>query len=68
MHMWIIYVGRHLSRTQTLLKNLHAVAKDRTGYPLIYSQALYHIAIKTALYRNSVQVYDIPNLYPVKGR
>ena len=62
MHLCVIYVGRHLSQT---LKNLHAPAKDRTGDPSIYSLALYHVAIKAGLYRKAVQVYYIPNLYPV---
>ena len=48
-----------------LLKNFHAPAEDRTGNPSIYSLALYHVAIKAGLYRKAVQVYDIPNLYPV---
>ena len=48
-----------------LLKNLHVPAKDRTGDPSIYSLALYHVAIKAGLYRKAVQVYYIPNLYPV---
>ena len=47
------------------LKNLHAPAEDRTGNPSIYSRALYHVAIKADLYREAVEVYDIPNLYPV---
>ena len=62
MHMWVIYVGRHLSRT---LKKSNAPAEDRTGDPSIYSLALYHVAIKAGLYRKAVQVYDIPNQYPV---
>ena len=62
MHMWAIYVGRHLSRT---LKNLRVPAEDRTGDPLISSLALYHVAIKAGLYRKAVQVYIISNLYPV---
>ena len=48
-----------------LLKNSHAPAEDRTGGPSIYSLALYHVAIKAGLYSKAVQVYDIPNLYPV---
>ena len=63
MHMWAIYVGRHLSRT--LKKILHAPAEDRTGDLSIYSLALYHVAIKAGLYRKAVQVYYIPNQYPV---
>ena len=63
MHMWVISVGRHLSRT--LKKILHAPAEDRTGDPSIYSVALYHVAIKAGLYRKAVQVYDIPKPYPV---
>ena len=62
MHMWDIYVGRHLSRT--LKKYLHSPAEDRTGVPSSYSLALYHVAIKAGLYRKAVQVYYIPNLYP----
>ena len=62
MHMWVIYVGLHLSRT---LKNFHVPAEDRTGDPSIYSLALYHVAIKAGLYRKAVQVYYIPNQYPV---
>ena len=64
MHMWVIYVGRHLSRT---LKKSNAPAEDRTGDPSIYSLALYHVPIKAGLYRKAVQVYYIPNLYPVTG-
>ena len=56
-------VGRHLSRT--FKKNLHAPAGDRTGDLSILSRALYHVAIKAGLYRKAVQVYHIPNLYPV---
>ena len=63
MHMRVIYVGRHLSRT--LKKILHAPAEDRTGDLSIYSLALYHVAIKAGLYRKAVQVYYIPNIYPV---
>ena len=63
MHMWVIYAGRHLSRT--LKKNLHVPAEDRTGDPSISSLALYHVAIKAGLYRKAVQVYYIPNQYPV---
>ena len=48
-----------------LLKNFHAPAEDRTGDPSISSLALYHVAIKAGLYRKAVQVYYIPNLYPV---
>ena len=48
-----------------LLKNSHAPAEDRTGDPSIYSLVLYHVAIKAGLYRKAVQVYYIPNLYPV---
>ena len=66
MHMCVIYGGRHLS--QTLKKNLHALAKDQTGDPSISSLALYHIAIKSGLYSKAVQVYDIPNLYPMTLR
>ena len=50
---------------QGLLKNSHAPAEDRTGDPSIYSLALYHVAIKAGLYHKAVQVYYIPNLYPV---
>ena len=62
MHMWVISVGRHLSRT---LKNPHVPAEDRTGNLSILRRALYHVAIKAGLYRKAVQVYYIPNLYPV---
>ena len=62
MHMWVISVGRHLSRT---LKKSNAPAEDRTGDPSISSLALYHVAIKAGLYRKAVQVYFIPNIYPV---
>ena len=48
-----------------LFKNSHASAEDRTGDPLIHSRALYHVAIKAGLYRKAVQVYYIPNQYPV---
>ena len=63
MHMWVISVGRHLSRT--LKKNSHTPAEVRTGDLSICSLALYHVAIKAGLYRKAVQVYYIPNLYPV---
>ena len=63
MHMWVISVGRHLSRT--LKKNLHAPAEDRTRDPSISSLALYYVAIKAGLYRKAVQVNYIPNQYPV---
>ena len=62
MHMWVISVGRHLSRS---LKNLHVPAEDRARDLSIYSLALYHVAIQAGLYRKAVQVYDIPNIYPV---
>ena len=63
MHMWVIYVGRHLSRT---LENLHVSAGDRTGDLSFLRRALYHVAIKAGLYRKAVlKVYDIPNQYPV---
>ena len=62
MHMWVIYVGRHLSQT---LKKSNAPAEDRTRDLSIYSLALYHVAIKAGLYRKAVQVYHIPKLYPV---
>ena len=62
MHMWVIYGGLHLSRT---LKKSNAPAEDRTGDPSIYSLALYHVAIKAGLYHKAVQVYRIPNQYPV---
>ena len=48
-----------------LLKNFHAPAEDRTGDLSILRRALYHVAIKAGLYRKAVQVYHIPNLYPV---
>ena len=62
MHMWVINAGRHLSRT---LKNFYVPAEDRTGDLSILRRALYHVAIKAGLYRKAVQVYNIPNLYPV---
>ena len=49
--------------SQTLKKS-HAPIEDRTGDPLIYSLALYHVTIKAGLYRKAVQVYHILNLYP----
>ena len=66
MHMWVIYVGRHLSRT--LKKFLYIPAEDRAGDLSIMRRALYHVAIKAGLYRKAVQVYYIPNLYPVTQR
>ena len=51
--------------SRTLKKFLHVPAEDRTRDPSIYSLALYHVAIKAGLYRKAVQVYYIPNLYPV---
>ena len=51
--------------SQILTKNFHAPAEDRTRDPSNYSPALTHVAIKAGLYRKEVQVYDIPNLYPV---
>ena len=62
MHMWVIYAGRHLSRT---LKNFYVPAEDRTGDLSILRRAFYHVAIKAGLYRKAVQVYYIPNQYPV---
>ena len=62
MHLWVIYIGHHLSLT---LKYSHAPAENRTGDPSIYSLALYHVAIKAGLYCKAVQVFYIPNLYPV---
>ena len=62
MHMWVISVGRHLSRTH---KKSNASAEDRPGDPSIYILALYHVTIKAGLYRKEVQVYDIPSIYPV---
>ena len=62
MHLWVISFGRLF---HGLLKNLYALAEDRTGDPSINSLALYHVAIKACLYHKTVQVYDIPNLYPV---
>ena len=52
----VISIGRHLSHTLKK-KNLHAQAGDQTGDP--------SINIKVAWYRKAVQMYDIPNLYPV---
>ena len=51
-----------MSRT---LKKFNVPAEDRTGDLSIFSLALYHVAIKAGLYRMAVQVYYIPNLYPV---
>ena len=48
-----------------LLKNIHVPAEDRTGDPSICSRTLFHVAIKAGLHRKVVQVYAIPNLYPV---
>ena len=42
------------------LKKLMPLAGDRTGDPLILRRTLYH-----GLYHKTIQVYDIPNLYPV---
>ena len=57
--------GNYCCNCHGLLKKLHAPAKDRTGDPSIYSLALYHVTVKAGLYRKAVQVYYIPNLYPV---
>ena len=54
-----------ISMSQTLKKILHAPVEDWTGDPSIYSLALNHVAIKAGLYGKAVQVYYIPNLYPV---
>ena len=62
MHMWVICVGRHLSRT---LKNVHTPAGDGTRDRLIYRRTLNHVAIKAGLYHMTVQVCDVRNLYPV---
>ena len=48
MHMWVVYAGRHLSRT---LKNFHVPAEDRTGDLSILRRTLYLVAIKAGLYR-----------------
>ena len=62
MHMWVIYVGRHLSRT---LKKSPCPGRGSNRGPFDYSQALYHVAIKAGSLHKAVQVYYIPNLYPV---
>ena len=58
----LFHVGRHLLRT---LKNFYVPAEDRTGNLSILRRALYHVALKAGLYRKAVQVYYIPNQYPV---
>ena len=58
MHMWVIYVGRHLSRT---LKKSPCPGRGSNRGPF----ELKSIAIKAGLYRKAVQVYIIPNVYPV---
>ena len=55
----------YLVSCHRLFTKLHAPAEDQTGDPLIYSLALYHVAVKAGLYPKAVQVYYIPNLYPV---
>ena len=55
MHVWNIYVGRHLDSQN----KLHVPADDRTENPSLYSRALYHVTIKAGLYRKAVQVYHI---------
>ena len=61
-----VYRGRKTTiQKKKKKKNLHVPAEDRTRDPLISSLALYHVALKAGLYRKAVQVYDIPNLYPV---
>ena len=45
-------------------KKLHVPAKDKTEDPSFNNLTLYHVALK-GLFSKAVQVYDIPNLYPV---
>ena len=47
------------------LKNFHVPAEDQTGDLSILRRALYHVAIKAGLYRKAVQVYYLPNQYPL---
>ena len=63
IHMLVISIGRHLSRT---LKKSTCPGRGPNRGPSIYCLALYHISLKAGLYRKAVQVYHIPNLYPVK--
>ena len=51
MHMWVIYVKRHLSRTH---KKSPCSGRD----PSIGSLTLYLVVVKAGLYRKSVQVYE----------
>ena len=57
MHMWVIYVGRHLSRGG---KNRDPTGTRTQGLSLTV-RALYHVAINAGLYRKAVQVYYIPD-------
>ena len=56
------YLILDLSRTLT---NLHFPAEDRTGNRSIQALAFYQVLIISGLYRKAVQVYAIPNQYPV---
>ena len=65
MHMRVIYVGRHLSRT---LKKFPCPSRGSNRGPFDPEASTLPRAIKAGLYRKAVQVYYIPNLYPVTLR
>ena len=48
-----------------ILKNLPVPAGDRTGDVFDLEASTLPRRYKIGLYRQAVQVYDIPNLYPV---
>ena len=62
MPVWVSYVGRRFSRAL-----LRILTPDRGSNrdPFDLKANNLNIAIKAGLYRNPVQVYDTPNLYPV---
>lgn len=57
MHTWVIYVGRHLSRTLTN-KNSYYPSPDYPGL-LGARRTFYHVAIKADVYCKAVHVYTI---------
>ena len=62
MHMWVIYIGRHLSRN---LKQSPCPGRGSNRGPFDLKSSTLPRRYKAGLYRKAVQVYDIPNLYPV---
>ena len=61
MHLWVLYGGVPLSQT---LKILYVPSWGLNPGLLGARQTLYHVAIKTGLYRKAVQAYDILKLSP----